>query len=300
MKIGIFDSGLGGLVIAKAIFSAKGSPRIRESEAGGPASHSSPSDARPSESRTGGKNLSAYDYIYLGDTKRLPYGNRSADEVYKFTRNAVKYLFDRNCQLVILACNTASALALRKIQQEFLPKFYPERRVLGVVIPTLEEADKNHKQKIIGVIGTAATIRSHIYKKELMKIDPNAKIIELATPKLVPLIEQNALQKAENALKLYLKPLQKQGIGALILGCTHYPILARQIKKIVGKKIKVVSQTDFLPNKLGDYLKRHPEINSKLSKSRKRLFLVTNYNHKFGEVAKRLFGRSLEFKVVSL
>ena len=117
MNIGIFDSGLGGLVIAKAIFSAKG----------GPAS--------------GGKNLSDYDYIYLGDTKHLPYGNRTKSEVYNFTRAAVKYLFERDCQLVILACNTASALALRKIQQEFLPKYYPDRRVLGVVIPTLEQAE---------------------------------------------------------------------------------------------------------------------------------------------------------------
>ena len=266
MKIGIFDSGLGGLVIAKSIF----------------------------------KKLPEYDYVYLGDTKRLPYGNKTSIQVYKYTSDAVKYLFEHDCQLVILACNTTSALALRKIQREFLTRYYPNRRVLGVVIPTLEEADKNHKRKIIGVIGTSATIRSHIYKKELIKIDSKAKIFELATPKLVPMIEQNALQKAENALKLYLKPFQKQGIEVLVLGCTHYPILRRQIKKLMGKNVKVVSQTDFLPNKLGGYLKRHPEIDSKLSKNRKRSFLVTDYNSKFGEVAKRLFGKKLKFKVVSL
>lgn len=266
MKIGIFDSGLGGLVIAKAIF----------------------------------KKLPGYDYIYLGDTKRIPYGNKSSIQVYKYTSAAVKYLFDHDCQLVILACNTASALALRRIQKEFLPKFYPNRRVLGVVIPTLEEADENHKRKIIAVLGTAATIRSHIYKKELMKIDAKAKIFEQSAPKLVPMIEQNSLQKASNTLELYLKPLLKQNIEALVLGCTHYPILKKQIAKIVGKNVKVVSQTDFLPGKLADYLKRHKEIESKLSKHHRRIFLVTDYNRRFGEVAKRLFGKRLKFKVVKL
>jgi glutamate racemase len=266
MKIGIFDSGLGGLVIAKAIF----------------------------------KKLPDYDYIYLGDTKRLPYGNKTSVQVYKYTSRAVKYLFDQNCQLVILACNTSSALALRKIQREFLPKIYPDRRVLGVVIPTLEEADKYHKRKIIGVIGTAATIGSHIYKKELTKIDSKAKIYEQAAPKLVPMIEQNSLQKAKNTLKLYLKPLLKRNIEALILGCTHYPILADEIKKLVGGNVKVVSQTEFLPGKLANYLKSHPEINGKLSKHNQRLFLVTDYNQKFGDVAKRLFGKRLKFKVVNL
>lgn len=265
-KIGIFDSGLGGLVIARSIF----------------------------------KKLPQYDYVYLGDTKNLPYGNRSTSEVYNYTKRAVKFLLDNGCRLVVLACNTASALALRKIQQEFLPKNYPNRRVLGVVIPTLEEADENHHNQIIGVIGTTATIRSHIYKKELMKIDPEAKIFEQAAPKLVPLIEANSLQKAQKSLELYLKPLQRQGIEALVLGCTHYPILGPQIKKIVGPKVKVVSQTDFLPGKLKDYLKRHKEIDQGLSKKHQRLFLVTAYNPKFGKVAKRLFGKSLKFSVVGL
>jgi glutamate racemase len=265
-KIGIFDSGLGGLVIARAVFS----------------------------------KLPAYDYVYLGDTKRVPYGNRTSIQVYKYTSMAVKYLFEQDCRLVIVACNTASALALRKIQREFLPKYYPDRRVLGVVIPTLEEADKNHGGKIIGVLGTSATINSHIYKKELMKINPKAKIFERAAPKLVPLIEQNSLQKAEKTLKLYLNPLLKHNIEALVLGCTHYPILEKPIKKLVGPKVKVISQTDFLPGKLSDYLKRHPEIKNKLSRRGKKEFLVTSFNKNFDDVAKRLFGRRLKFKVVSL
>ena len=274
-KIGIFDSGLGGLVIAKAIFSAKGGPAF------------------------GGKNLSAYDYIYLGDTKHLPYGNKTSIQVYKYTSEAVKFLFEHDCQLVIVACNTASALALRKIQQEFLTKYYPDRRVLGVVIPTLEEADENHKRKVIGVIATKATVSSHIYKKELMKIDSKAKIYEQDAPKLVPMIEQNSLQNAQKTLKLYLEPLLNRGIEALILGCTHYPILEKQIKTLVGKKVKVVSQADFLPKKLANYLKRHREIEKKLSKKHKRLFLVTSYSKNFDNVAKRLFGKKLKFDVVN-
>jgi len=268
MKIGIFDSGLGGLVIAKAIF----------------------------------ERLPRYDYIYLGDTKRVPYGNKTGIQVYKYTRDAVKYLFEHDCQLVILACNTASALALRKIQREFLPKYYPDRRVLGIVIPTLESLSRVtfDRHLRIGIIGTSATVRSHIYKKELMKIDPKAQIFEQAAPQLVPLIEANSLQKASNTLKSYLKPLQKRHVEALILGCTHYPLLKFAIAGQMGNKVKIVSQTDFLPAKLKDYLKRHKEIDGRLSKKGKRTFLVTYYNQKFGKVARRLFGRRLEFKVISL
>ena len=176
MRIGIFDSGLGGLVIARSIF----------------------------------KRLPRYDYIYLGDTKNLPYGQKSPGEIYRFTERAVDFLFKQNCQIIIIACNTSSAVALRKIQQGYLRRNYPARRVLGVVIPTLEVADDKHRRKKIGVIGTTATIKSHIYKKELVKIDRQAKIIELSTPQLVPLIEANSLQKAQKSLELYLKPLQKR------------------------------------------------------------------------------------------
>jgi glutamate racemase len=173
MKIGIFDSGLGGLVIAKSIL----------------------------------KRLPKYDYIYLGDTKNLPYGEKTPTQIYRYTKNAVDFMFKQNCQLVIVACNTSSALALRRLQQKYLPKNYPNRRILGVVVPTLEVAYNKHRRKKIGVIGTSATINSHIYKKELSKIDKKAKIFELATPKLVPLIEKNSLQNAAKTLKLYLKTL---------------------------------------------------------------------------------------------
>lgn len=270
MKIGIFDSGLGGLVIAKAIF----------------------------------MKLPKYDYIYLGDTKNLPYGNRSKVEVYKFTKDAVRYLFEHNCQLVILACNTASALALRKIQREFLAKHYPERRVLGVVIPTLENVGSMARVTLaigrVGILSTKATAKSHVYKKELKKINPYIKIFEQEAPLLVPLIEQNALQFSENALKSYMKPLLKNKVEAIVLACTHYPILSGQIKKIAGKNIKIVSQTEFLPAKLKDYLRRHKEIDRVLSKNGKKEFLVTSSSKNFDEVAGRLFGKKLKFKVVGL
>jgi len=266
MKIGIFDSGLGGLIIAKAII----------------------------------KKLPKYDYIYLGDTKNLPYGEKSAGQIFNYTRKAVDFLLANDCGLVIVACNTSSALALRKIQQEYLPKKYPGRRVLGVVIPTLEAADDFHRHKKIGVIATTAAIKSHIYKKELVKIDKKARIYELATPKLVPFIEQNALPKAKNALKLYLATLQKQGIEALILGCTHYPILKKEVKGLMGKKVTVISQDEIIPAKLADYLKRHREIDKKLSRDGKKEFLVTKINPGFKAVAKRLFGKSIKLKSIRL
>ncbi len=265
MRIGIFDSGLGGLVIAKAIF----------------------------------KKLPKYDFVYFGDTKNLPYGEKSGSQIYNYTLKAVDFLFKQNCALVIVACNTSSALALRKIQQKYLPKHFPNRRVLGVVIPTLETADNNHRRKVIGVIGTTATIKSHIYKKELIKIDPKAKIIELAAPKLVPLIEQNSLQNAEKALKSYIGTLQKQGIEALILGCTHYQILKKEARN-AAKGITIISQDEIIPRKLSDYLKRHPEIAKSLSKNHQQKFLVTDKKKGFADVAKRLFGKKLDLKLVKL
>lgn len=261
MKIGIFDSGLGGLVIARSVF----------------------------------KLLPKYNYVYLGDTKNLPYGQKSPQEIYKHTVKAVDFLFQQDCELIIIACNTASAWALRKIQQKYLPLHYPNRRVLGVIIPTLEVADAHHHRKIIGVIGTSATIKSHIYKKELVKIDKNAKIIELATPGLVPLIEQNSLQKAKKSLELYLKPLKKQGVEALVLGCTHYPLLKSFAKKALGNKVSVISQDEIIPKKVEDYLARHTAIKKNLSKHHLREFWVTSKNKNFDAMAKRLFGKKIKF-----
>ncbi len=266
MKIGIYDSGLGGLLIAKAIF----------------------------------KKLPCYNYLYLGDTKNLPYGQKTPAEIYHLTEKAVDFLYQNGCQLIIIACNTASALALRKIQQKYLPKHWHKKRVLGVIIPTLEEADKKHRGKTLAVIGTTATVKSHIYKKELQKIDGRARIFELATPGLVPLIEKNSLQKAAKLLQLYLQPLQNKGTEALVLACTHYPLLKSTAKKFVGPKVKVISQDDIIPDKLTDYLKRHPEIESLLGREMQKEFFVTSQSRHFNTIARRLFGKSVRFELAKL
>jgi glutamate racemase len=262
-KIGIFDSGLGGLIIAKAIF----------------------------------KTLPQYDYVYLGDTKHVPYGNRSQGAVYEFTRQAMEFLLKQNCSLIIIACNTASAMALRRLQQEYLPAHYPQRRILGVIIPTAEEIGRRPKR--IGVLATTSTVKSHAYKKEVNKINRAVKIVEQAAPLLVPMIENNALESADAILKSYIQPMVKAKVDDILLGCTHYPILKNRIKKIVGKKIKIISQEEIIPKKLKDYLQRHPEIEKRLSKKRSRIFEITDKNTNFDAVANTLFGKKLKFKLVS-
>jgi len=266
MKIGIFDSGLGGLILARSII----------------------------------KKLFKYDYIYLGDTKRVPYGGRSKKTVYEFTKEAVDFLFKKNCQVIIVACNTASALALRKIQKEYLAKNYPNRRVLGVIIPTLEETAKNNEVKKVGVLATLGTINSHIYKKELGKINKNVKIYEQQAPLLVSLIENGGLKYVNEILGDYLKSLKAKKVQEIVLGCTHYPILKNKIKKLVGKNVKVLSQDEIIPKKLAEYFKRHPEIEKKLSKRKKREFLVTDVNQNLKDVSKKLFGKSVKFKPVKI
>lgn len=264
MKIGIFDSGLGGLIISKAIT----------------------------------KKLPSYDYIYLGDTARVPYGHRSQETIYRFTKQAIASLFKQDCQLVIVACNTASANALRRIQKEFLPKSYPDRRVLGVIIPTLEAVGQAHKK--IGVIGTSATVKSGIYKKELRKLWPNAQVFQQAAPGLVPLVENNQISEAKNQLRVYLAPLLKKHIDTLVLGCTHYPLLQKPIKELAGQGVKIISQTETVPERLKTYLRRHPEIASLLSTRRQRTFEVTKLNKNFQAVSRRLWGKKIKFKKIKL
>jgi glutamate racemase len=262
MKIGIFDSGLGGLIITKAII----------------------------------QTLPKYDYIYLGDTKRVPYGNRPQNEILNFTKQALVHLFKQDCKLVIIACNTSSAKALRKIQQEFLPKFYPDRKVLGVIVPTLEAIDGGVQK--VGVIATKSTANSHAYKKQLAKMYPKITVYEQAAPKLVRLIEGNELSSADAVLRQYLKPLLAKKIGALILGCTHYPILKNQIQRIVGRGVRVISQDEIIPGKLADYLKRHKEIDVSISKTGKKIFQVTKLTNSYQKVALTLFGTKLNIKLV--
>jgi glutamate racemase len=263
MKIGIFDSGLGGLVIAHSLIKA----------------------------------LPQYDYIYLGDTQRVPYGDRPEKEIYRFTTQAVDFLFKKDCQLIIIACNTVFANALRKIQQDYLPNHYPKRRVLGVIIPTAEEAAKF---KSIGIIATKSTVRSQTYIRELKKLNKDLTIFQQAAPLLVPLIENNNLKSIRPILKSYLDPLLSKKIKAIILGCTHYPLLKKQISLIVGKEIKIINQTDLIPKKIKRYLENHPEIEKVLSKNKKRTFYVTNTNIHYPQITKQLFGKNIKLQIVSL
>ncbi|MBN1325659.1 glutamate racemase [Candidatus Falkowbacteria bacterium] len=267
MKIGIFDSGLGGLIILRDII----------------------------------KKLPQYYYIYLGDNARTPYGNRSQDVIYKFTEQAVDFLFKQDCQLIIIACNTASSEALRKIQQEWLPKNYPDRRVLGVIRPVVEEAAKVAKKRI-GVIGTKGTIGSEAYVKEINKLNPSLEIIQKATPLLVSLVEEG-WQKSDatkKILRTYLRPLKLSKIDTLILGCTHYPILYKEIQGIMGRRAKVLNSGEIVTNSLMDYLVRHPEIESKLDKNSKYEFLVTDISEHYQKLGGDWFGPDIKFQKINL
>lgn len=244
--IGIFDSGLGGLTVLNKLI----------------------------------KIMPDYDYIYFADSARAPYGGKSRKEIYSHTEEAVKFLFKKNCRLIILACNTASAVALRKLQRGYLKKNYPQRRILGVIIPNLEtiiDTLNCSRKKKIGIIGTKMTIKSRVYEKELKKIIKNLKIYNKYCPELVPLIESDFSHTniTETILKKYLKPLQKKNIDMLVLACTHYPILNKQIKKITNNKIKILDTSNKLALKTKYYLKRHPEIEKKLSKKGQRVFYST-------------------------
>jgi glutamate racemase len=260
MRIGIFDSGLGGLIITKA---------IREA-------------------------LPSYDYIYLGDTKRLPYGNKSQEEIYQNTIEALTYLFGRDCILVIIACNTVSSQALRRIQQEWLPKSkYFDRKVLGVIRPTAEVVGKH---KNIGLIGTKRTVDSGAYREELRKISKNIKLLPRATPKLVSMIESGKYN--EKILKNYLKPFKN--VEVLVFGCTHYGMLKEQIQNILGPNTKIVAQEELLPKKLKNYLFRHKEITKKISRNKKFDLLVTKLNKSYETLSKEWFGSEVKPKLIKL
>lgn len=266
--IGFFDSGIGGLTVFKAV----------------------------------AKKLPDYQLLYLGDTARTPYGNRSSELVYQFTQDAVDYLFKQGCELVIIACNTASSEALRKIQQNWLPKYYPRRRVLGVIRPVAEEAVRATKTKRIGVVGTAGTVKSESYIRELTALDNEVKVFQQACPLLVPLVEEGWQDHPETMkiVRNYVRPLKQQKIDTLILGCTHYPVLFKQFKQVVGKNIQVLDSANIVADKLQDYLIRHPEVETKLSKGGQSRFLVTDITEIFQKTASQLLGYNVELTKVTL
>ena len=255
MPVGVFDSGYGGLTILTEIK----------------------------------KELPEYDYIYLGDNARAPYGTRSFDVVYDYTLQAVKALFEKGCHLVILACNTASAKALRTIQQRDLPEIDPSRRVLGIIRPTVEYLPGTSESGHIGVLATQGTVASHSYKLELEKLAPSMVITEHACPMWVPLVENNEacsegadyFVKKEVGALLQSDPL----IDTVVLGCTHYPLLTNKIKKYVNEGIKIVSQGKIVAQSLKYYLRRHPEIDVKCEKNGRIEYFTTENPDKFNSVA---------------
>jgi len=246
------------------------------------------------------KKLPNYNYIYLGDTARIPYGNRSKEVVYEFTRQAVDFLFGSGCELIILACNTVSSDALRRIQKEYLSERYFKRNVLGVIIPAVEHASLKTKNKRVGVIATEGTVQSGAFVREFKKIDGKIKIFQKACPLLVPIVEagQQNSEAVDIILQEYLHPLKAKKIDTLILGCTHYGILENKIKKIVGNNVRVISEAKIVAKKLQEYLQRHPEMNERLMKNKKYVFYSTDLTDRFEKLGSKFFGKKIKVKKV--
>ncbi len=253
--IGIFDSGYGGLTILD---------KIR-------------------------KELPQYDYIYLGDNARTPYGTRSFEVVYKYTLECVTQLFNMGCQLIIIACNTASAKALRTIQQKDLPLLDPNRRVLGVIRPTVEAVVEVTKSKHIGLLATLGTVQSNSYPLEIAKLDGEIKVTSEACPLWVPLIENNEhnSEGAEYFIKKNVENLNATDpqIDTVILGCTHYPLIQEKIKYYLPKSVQLISQGDIVAKSLVNYILRHPEMAAKCSKGNTIQYFSTESVEKFSSSA---------------
>ena len=268
--IGIFDSGYGGLTILHGIRQL----------------------------------LPEYDYLYLGDNARAPYGARSFDVVYEFTRQAVVRLFEEGCQLVILGCNTASAKALRTIQQNDLPRLDPQRRVLGIIRPTAEIIGNLTKTRHVGVLATEGTIKSESYKLEIQKLYPDIQVSGVACPFWVPLVEYNEADSpgADYFVKKRIDQLMAQDadIDAVILGCTHYPILMPKISKYVPSGVRIIAQGDYVADSLKTYFQRHPEKEALCSKGGRVRYMTTENADKFRESAQLFLHEHVEVETISL
>lgn len=268
--IGIFDSGYGGLTIFD---------KIREA-------------------------MPEYDYIYLGDNARSPYGPRSFEVVYRFTRQAVETLFNEGCRLVILACNTASAKALRTIQQRDLPLWDSSRRVLGVIRPTVERMDAVSKSKHIGILGTSGTITSGSYSLEIKKMFPHITVTGEACPMWVPLVENKEFDSpgADYFVRKHLEHILATDpeIDTLVLGCTHYPLLIEKIRAFLPAGITLFAQGEYVAASLVDYLHRHPEMESRLTKQGRCRFLTTESAAKFSDAASVFLSRPVAVEQISI
>lgn len=268
--IGVFDSGYGGLTILS---------KIREA-------------------------LPEYDYIYLGDNARTPYGTRSFEIVYEFTLQAVNKLFEMGCHLVILACNTASAKALRTIQMNDLPNIDPDRRVLGVIRPTAECIGSMTQTRHVGILATAGTIKSESYPLEVHKLFEDIKVSGEACPMWVPLVENNEANSegADFFIRKYIDNLlaKDRQIDTLVLGCTHYPILLPKIQKFIPQGVKVVAQGEYVATSLKDYLHRHPEMDMKCTREGKCRFYTTEAEDKFIESASMFLNENTTVQRITL
>ena len=249
------------------------------------------------------EKMPEYDYIYLGDNARTPYGTRSFEVVYEFTLQAVEKLFHLGCPLVILACNTASAKALRTIQQINLPVIDPNRRVLGVIRPTAECIGQLTQTRHVGILATTGTIKSDSYKLEVNKLYPDVTVVGEACPMWVPLVENNEFDSkgADYFVQKHINQLLEKDpdIDTLILGCTHYPLLMKKIRKFTPEHIKIVPQGEYVANSLQDYFVRHPEMDERCTKNGTCRFLTTESTAKFEESAS-IFLQQEEMHVESI
>jgi glutamate racemase len=268
--IGVFDSGYGGLTILKELT----------------------------------KQHPQYDYIYLGDNARAPYGTRSFETVYEYTLQCVKKLFEMGCPLVILACNTASAKALRTIQQKDLNTIGPEKRVLGVIRPTTEVLGHYTQSKEVGIFATSGTVSSNSYAIEIEKFFPDIKVHQEACPMWVSLVENHESESAgadffieKHVNNLFAK---SKNIDTIVLGCTHYPLLVKKIKKFLPEKIKILSQGEIVAKSLGNYLQRHAEMESRISKNGIRKFFTTEIPENFNHSATFFYGEKVNAEKIIL
>jgi glutamate racemase len=268
--IGVFDSGYGGLTVLKEIAA----------------------------------RLPQYDYLYLGDNARAPYGPRSFETVYRYTLQCVQWFFEKNCSLVVLACNTASAKALRTIQQQDLPRIAPDKRVLGVIRPTTEIIGTFTKTNQVGILATSGTVLSGSYPIEINKFFPEVKVYQEACPMWVPLVENNEYDKpgADYFIEQHLRHIfqRSAAIDTLLLACTHYPLLKSRIESFLPQKVKLLSQGEIVANSLAGYLSRHPEIDNRCSKNGEQTFYTTDSTTDFDNHTSLFFGRPVSSKHLDL
>lgn len=255
MKIGFFDSGLGGLTVLKAV----------------------------------AHMLPQYDYEFFGDTENLPYGDKTEEEICALTKEGIEHLFQKDCVLVIVACNTASAETLRKLQDTFLQEEYPDRKILGVIIPMVEEVVECGAKKAV-LIGTLRTISSGKYEKEFAKFKNAPEVFSIATPRLVPLIESGNIEEAVEEVSLIVEELIQRTGDSLILGCTHYALLKESLVERFGQKIMIFSPTEIIPKKLFAYLETHPEIQTQLTQNGTRNVYVSKQSRSYDRIIGEILG----------